>query len=105
MVDHMFSKWDRDHDGILELSEASRIFDSDDLNGDHILTLAEYETELDRYGARSLADTIFEYFDYNHDHVLTVEDVSKYYHLLDTNSDGQVTRAEFDEYGTNVRLF
>ncbi|KAL3870538.1 hypothetical protein ACJMK2_038591 [Sinanodonta woodiana] len=102
IVDKGFQYLDTNHDGVLQLDEANRVFHLEDANGDGVLTLAEFVTFMNAYGGTGLAETIFNHYDTDRDGRLNGDHMNQYLMMMDTNHDGMVTRHEYDMYETHL---
>ncbi|XP_046570541.1 insoluble matrix shell protein 5-like [Haliotis rubra] len=88
-----FDSIDADGNDILDVSEFRKIFADYDLNQDGRMELAEYMST--NNVTKAFAEKVFQPFDTDHDDDLQGAELNNVIPVLDTNGDGEVSRAEF----------
>ncbi|XP_060068738.1 uncharacterized protein LOC132548856 [Ylistrum balloti] len=100
LVDLTFQNLDSNHDSFLELSELYDVYDKIDANDDGVVSEYEYTyraTEQHRFFS-----IIFQELDYDGDGYLDRGAEAGQYIMMDTNTDNEVSRREYDTYYTKV---
>ncbi|XP_052235572.1 uncharacterized protein LOC127847595 [Dreissena polymorpha] len=100
LVDQGFRLSDRNHDGILQMSELEAGWQIEDANHDNQLTVEEMMKAFNL--TREIAQPYFNIYDKDGDGSIPHSFLLDYVHLVDQNGDGQITLKEYEHYTVSL---
>ncbi|KAH3820511.1 uncharacterized protein LOC127880829 isoform X2 [Dreissena polymorpha] len=91
-------------DGIITESEWDIFYSAADSNNDQCLSKAEYQHQSPVITAAETAH-LYSIYDHDHNGCIDLEDLKAEYYIMDQMDDGQVVKAEFEQYYINLLNF